>query len=102
MFQLGSELLRTLEKRRLLRDDETVKGIGWFLVCIGESLEKGCLLRARDLRRSYSGSEMPPVKSLAIGFCLLGDQIMDWSAGIYHQEKGNEPSEKSKTNQTGS
>jgi hypothetical protein len=86
VFQLGSKLLRALEKHRLPRHDETVKGIGWFLVCVGESLTKGSLIQGRDLRRA-SLSDVPNLKgtSLAVAFCLTGDQIMDWGAGLLLQ-----------------
>lgn len=88
MFQLGGKLLRALEEHRVPRHDENVKGIGWFLVCIGESLEKGSLLSARRLRNLQPGqTPVSSTPSIGIGFCLLGDQIMDWAAGIYHQEK---------------
>lgn len=87
MFKLGGQLLRTLEKHRLLRDDENIKGIGWFLVCIGESLEKGSLVQSRNLRKQYEAGQMPAVNSLAIAFCTTGDEIMNWAAGIYNRER---------------
>lgn len=88
VFQLGSKLLSALEKHRLPRHDETVKGIGWFLVCIGESLGKGSLTQARDLRRKVDkGEANPKGASLAIAFCLTGDQVMDWGAGLLLQER---------------
>ena len=90
MYELGSKLLSTLEKSRLPRDDENVKGIGWFLVCLGESLEKGSLLRARKIRSENTSSgtmENAKVQSLAVAFCLTGDQIMNWGTALFHREK---------------
>jgi len=88
VFQLGGELLSTLEKCRLPRNDETVKGIGWFLVCVGESLEKGSLILARRLRsQCNSAQQMPQNSSLAVAFCLVGDDIMNWGTALFHQEK---------------
>jgi hypothetical protein len=84
VFQLGSKLLAALEKNKLPRNDETVKGVGWFLVCIGESLDKGSLQQARQL---HSGGHSTEGQSLAVAFCTAGDQIMDWGTGILLQER---------------
>lgn len=89
MFQLGNELLTALEKGRLPRDDENVKGIGWFLVCVGESLEKGSLLRARKARLDPNQGASHSTPNLAVAFCTIGDQIMDWSTGILLRERGD-------------
>jgi hypothetical protein len=88
VFELGSQLLSTLEKCRLPREDETTKGIGWFLVCIGESLAKGSLIQARKIRaEANAAGQMPKSSSLSIAFCLMGDQVMDWGTGQLHQER---------------
>lgn len=89
MFQLGSKLLAALEKNRLSRNDETIKGIGWFLVCVGESLAKGSLLQARARARGRAGESPEGTKgtNLAVAFCTAGDQIMDWGTAILLQER---------------
>ena len=87
MFQLGSKLLAALEKNRLPRNDETIKGIGWFLVCLGESLSKGSLLQARARMRTGKAVVGAEGASLSIAFCTAGDQIMDWGTGILLQER---------------
>ena len=76
-----------MEKKRLPRHDETIKGIGWFLVCIGESLEKGSLVQARARASTDKGEGYFTGRSLAVAFCIAGDQIMDWGTGILLQEK---------------
>lgn len=89
MYGLGAKLLSALEESRLPRDDENVKGIGWFLVCLGESLERGSLIRARQIRSQSDLSEgaVPKVSSLAVAFCLAGDDIMNWGTALFHREK---------------
>lgn len=96
VFQLGSKLLGALEDNRLLIPHENIKGIGWFLVCVGESLEKGSLVQARRLRSKSEtmGSSLPSSTSLAVSFCYMGDQVMNWAAGLYHREKKNGSSSK--------
>lgn len=89
VFRLGSELLRTLEEYRLLRNDETIKGVGWFLVCIGESLAKGSLRVSRNLRTQQQTGQIPKIQSLPIAFCLVGDQIMDWGTAELLRERKN-------------
>jgi len=95
VFQLGGELLSTLEKCRLPRNDETVKGIAWFLICVGESLEQGALQKAKSIYASrIEGSIITP--SLAVAFCLKGCEINDWAAGLaqqYHRDKPSVPSD---------
>jgi len=86
VFQLGGELLSTLEKCRLPRNDENIKGIGWFLVCIGESLEAGSLAQSRVIRKTY-GTTMETAATLGVAFCLAGDDIMNWGTALLHQEK---------------
>ena len=86
VFELGGKLLRALEKSRLSRNDENVKAIGWFLVCVGESIQKGSLAASRTTRQTY-GANAPQSASLSEAFCLAGDQIMNWSAAILQQER---------------
>lgn len=95
MYKLGGQLLSALEKHRLSREDENIKGIGWFLVSIGESLSKGALAQARTIRQQANSNAVPPVAgSLPIAFCLAGDQIMDWSTGLLIREKKDEAKRK--------
>jgi len=86
VHELGGKLLATLAKNRLSREDENIKSIGWFLVCVGESLEKGSLAQARALRK-YHGEGNPTTKSLSVAFGWIGDQVMNWGTGLLHQEK---------------
>jgi hypothetical protein len=87
VFHLGGQLLSTLEKARLPRGDENVKAIGWFLVCVGESMDKGSLVKARSLRLQIKAGQNIEASSLSVAFCLKGDEIMDWGSGILLQEK---------------
>lgn len=95
MYKLGGQLLSALEKCRVSREDENIKGIGWFLVCVGESLSKGALSRARTIRRQADKNSMPSEASdLSVAFCLTGDQVMNWSTGLLLREKKNEAKRK--------
>jgi len=93
VFQLGSKLLSTLEKNRLPRNDENIKGISWFLICVGESLEKGSLYQARQMFRNKR--EIDTTTSLGTAFCLKGCEISDWATALYHRnkDKTNVPSD---------
>ena len=92
MYGLGAKLLSSLEESRLPRDDENVKGIGWFLVCVGESHERGSLLRARQIRSQgdLSKGEVPKVTSLAVAFCLAGDDMMNWGAALFNRRRNED------------
>lgn len=98
VHELGGKLLAALAKGRLPREDENIKGIGWFLVSVGESLERGSLVQARALRK-HNGTSSATAKSLSVALCLLGDQVMDWGTGLLHQEKKNESKRTDKPSQ---
>lgn len=95
VFFIGGRLLDTLANGPKVRADETVKAVGWFLVCLGESYEKDSLQKARALKASQ-GRNNDAVSSLGVGLCWVGDQIMDWSTGLFHQEKATREAKKSK------
>jgi hypothetical protein len=84
VFKLGGALLVALEKNRVPRNDENVRGIGWFLICVGESLEKGSLAKAKEIIATNRSVE---ATSLAVAFCVTGCEIMDWGTGLLLQTK---------------
>lgn len=87
VFLLGSKLLATLEKNRLPRNDETVKGIAYFLLCLGERLEKGATARAKELYKTGNGS----APTLGVGFSLIGLQVCDWATGLLVRSRTDKP-----------
>ena len=82
VFQLGSQLLSSLKKHRLSREDENIKGIAWFLICVGESLEKGAASKAKEQLLITQAGQTITTPSLAVAFCLKGYEISDWAAGL--------------------
>lgn len=86
VFELGGRLLDSFRVHRTHRDDENIKGVGWFLVCLGESLEEGSLKKARDLRPRIQAGEIISGASLSVALCLKGDEIMDFAAGLLLQQ----------------
>jgi hypothetical protein len=87
VYELGGKLLHTLAEARLPRGDETIKAIGWFLVCIGESMDLGSYSKAKHLRVQIKAGQNVEAASLPVSFCLKGIEIMDWSTGMLLQEK---------------
>lgn len=79
---MGSKLLDTFDQDRLIRDDENIKAIGYFLYCLGESIEHGSYSKAVQL---YKDKVQGP-HSLGIAFCITGLQVSDWSTGLYLQK----------------
>lgn len=90
VFQLGGKLLDTLEKNKLPREDENIKSLGWLLVCIGESLQKGSLQEARARRVHIRNGQVLSTPSLAVALCINGDQIMDWAVQLYLRQQTHE------------
>jgi hypothetical protein len=86
VFQLGGKLLDALKAGRLSREDENVKGISWFLICVGESLEKGAYQKAKEIYVSQAGNSAA-TPSLGVAFCLKGCEINDWAAGMVQRKR---------------
>lgn len=87
VFFVGCGLLDTLESwKEHLRSDELVKSAGWFLVCLGESYEKGSIQKARSIKK-IEGRSDDVTSSLGVALCTYGDQIMDWSTGLLLTER---------------
>lgn len=85
---LSGKLLSTLAEHRLPNESENLKGLGWFLLSIGESVAKGSQVQAKLVWSRAKAGENIKAENLGIALCLKGYELMDWAAGLYHQEKG--------------
>lgn len=83
VYKIGGALLCALEKNRVPRDDENVRGIGWFLICVGESLEKGSFAKAKQIITTNRSAE---ATDLATAFCITGCEIMNWGTSLLLQK----------------
>ena len=84
---LARILLADLDKHKMPRVYQNIKALGCFLTAVGEALKEGSVAEARKIRlETFPGEQLVSPK-VGVSLALMGDTIMDWSAGLRAFEK---------------
>ena len=90
VYEISGSLLEAFRLHMQPRMSENIKGVGFFLTCLGDALESGSLKEARKLRLTLGANASVDNQKLGVALVLLGDNIMDWSVGLLKREKEKE------------
>lgn len=81
-------LLTDLEQHKPKELHVLVKSLGVLLSSCGEAIKSGSIKEARRIRLETPTGEQLTSPLVGVSLALMGDTIMDWSAGLRaHQKK---------------
>lgn len=84
---LVQALLKTVEETKPQKVYLLVKSLGAFLCSCGEAIRDGSIDEARKIRLNSPPGAPLVSSNVGISLALMGDTIMDWSAGLRNYEQ---------------